>query len=61
MRDTVENRATVRARLQKIREELGSIAAELDHVDHDAARELHKARDAMHAAWSILRNAPLGE
>ena len=58
MRDTFENRAELRKRLQAIREELGELAMELDTVDHDAAREIHSARNSLHDAWKILRELP---
>ncbi len=57
--DTAENRAMVRKELQAIRQRLAEIAASLDAVDHDAARQLHIARDAIHDGWRILRQSPL--
>lgn len=56
--DTVTNRQAIRTRLQLERQSLALVAAELDTIDHDAARHIHAARDALHEAWRILREAP---
>lgn len=61
MKDTIQNRVLIRQQLQAIGRQLASIASELDHIDHDAGRKLHVARDALHDAWNILRQPPLDE
>lgn len=61
MKDTVANRAAIREEIRAIRERLANLTVELDHIDHDAARELHKAREAIFQAHVILRAAPLEE
>lgn len=61
MKDTVANRAALREEIRAIRDRLASLTVELDHIDHDAARELHCARGALFNAHVILRAPPLEE
>lgn len=53
-RDTEVRRKAIRARLQAIREEIASLAAEQDWIDRNAGRAMHAARDDLHNAWREL-------
>lgn len=61
MQDTIQNRADARKKLQELRAEIGLLAADMDHVDHDAGRFLLAAREQLHNAWLILREAPIAD
>lgn len=46
---------------RRLRDELSTLAASLDHLDHAIARDLNDARSCLFAAWSKLRAAERDE
>lgn len=57
-KDTLELRTELRTELKRYMNELASLAARFDGVDHAAARDINNARSNLFAAWSKIRSAP---